>query len=121
MASRAYYFGSRYVGALCIGVDSVRALQDDNFTDSYISTIGVDFVSVTALWLVLFRRCCLLQRFRTITIDKKVVKLQIVRRKPEKQQALIAHFVCSGTQQAKNGSAPSQALITAELMVALLQ
>jgi len=32
---------------------------DDNFTDSYISTIGVDF------------------RFRTITIDKKTVKLQI--------------------------------------------
>ena len=35
-------------------------LQDDNFTDSYISTIGVDF------------------RFRTVTIDKKTVKLQIV-------------------------------------------
>ena len=33
--------------------------QDDNFTDSYISTIGVDF------------------RFRTVTIDKKTVKLQI--------------------------------------------
>jgi Ras-related protein Rab-1A len=32
---------------------------DDNFTDSYISTIGVDF------------------RFRTITIDTKTVKLQI--------------------------------------------
>jgi Ras-related protein Rab-1A len=32
---------------------------DDNFTDSYISTIGVDF------------------RFRTVTIDKKTVKLQI--------------------------------------------
>jgi Ras-related protein Rab-1A len=35
------------------------ALQDDAFTESYISTIGVDF------------------RFRTVKIDKKTVKLQI--------------------------------------------
>ena len=34
-------------------------LQDDAFTESYISTIGVDF------------------RFRTVKIDKKTVKLQI--------------------------------------------
>ena len=33
--------------------------QDDAFTESYISTIGVDF------------------RFRTVKIDKKTVKLQI--------------------------------------------
>lgn len=35
------------------------AVQDDAFTESYISTIGVDF------------------RFRTVKIDKKTVKLQI--------------------------------------------
>lgn len=35
------------------------SLQDDAFTESYISTIGVDF------------------RFRTVKIDKKTVKLQI--------------------------------------------
>lgn len=34
-------------------------LQDDAFTESYISTIGVDF------------------RFRTVKINKKTVKLQI--------------------------------------------
>lgn len=37
----------------------VLFLQDDAFTESYISTIGVDF------------------RFRTVKIDKKTVKLQI--------------------------------------------
>jgi len=39
---------------------SLRA-QDNSFTESYISTIGVDF------------------RFRTVKIEDKTVKLQIVR------------------------------------------
>lgn len=47
--------GDSGVGKSCL----LLRFADDNFTDSYISTIGVDF------------------RFRTITIDKKVVKLQI--------------------------------------------
>lgn len=38
---------------------SLTTLQDDAFTESYISTIGVDF------------------RFRTVKIDKKTTKLQI--------------------------------------------
>jgi len=47
--------GDSGVGKSCL----LLRFADDNFTDSYISTIGVDF------------------RFRTITIDEKVVKLQI--------------------------------------------
>jgi len=47
--------GDSGVGKSCL----LLRFADDNFTDSYISTIGVDF------------------RFRTITIDKKTVKLQI--------------------------------------------
>jgi len=47
--------GDSGVGKSCL----LLRFADDNFTDSYISTIGVDF------------------RFRTITVDKKTVKLQI--------------------------------------------
>jgi len=47
--------GDSGVGKSCL----LLRFADDNFTDSYISTIGVDF------------------RFRTITINDKTVKLQI--------------------------------------------
>eukprot|EP00457_Paulinella_chromatophora_P009158 gb/GEZN01009214.1/.p1 GENE.gb/GEZN01009214.1/~~gb/GEZN01009214.1/.p1 ORF type:complete len:210 (-),score=34.87 gb/GEZN01009214.1/:680-1309(-) len=47
--------GDSGVGKSCL----LLRFADDNFTDSYISTIGVDF------------------RFRTVTIEKKTVKLQI--------------------------------------------
>lgn len=47
--------GDSGVGKSCL----LLRFADDNFTDSYISTIGVDF------------------RFRTINVDSKVVKLQI--------------------------------------------
>ncbi len=47
--------GDSGVGKSCL----LLRFADDNFTDSYISTIGVDF------------------RFRTVTIDDKTVKLQI--------------------------------------------
>lgn len=47
--------GDSGVGKSCL----LLRFADDSFTDSYISTIGVDF------------------RFRTVTIDKKTVKLQI--------------------------------------------
>jgi len=47
--------GDSGVGKSCL----LLRFADDNFTDSYISTIGVDF------------------RFRTIVIEKKTVKLQI--------------------------------------------
>ena len=62
MAKRDYDYlfklvliGDSGVGKSCL----LLRFADDNFTDSYISTIGVDF------------------RFRTITIDDKIVKLQI--------------------------------------------
>ena len=45
------------VGKSCL----LLRFADDTFSDNYISTIGVDF------------------RFRTVHIDKKAVKLQIVR------------------------------------------
>lgn len=47
--------GDSGVGKSCL----LLRFADDNFTDSYISTIGVDF------------------RFRTVTVDGKTVKLQI--------------------------------------------
>jgi Ras-related protein Rab-1A len=49
--------GDSGVGKSCL----LLRFADDAFTESYISTIGVDF------------------RFRTVKIDKKTVKLQIVR------------------------------------------
>lgn len=47
--------GDTGVGKSCV----LLRFADDIFTDSYISTIGVDF------------------RFRTLRIDNKIVKLQI--------------------------------------------
>lgn len=47
--------GDSGVGKSCL----LLRFADDNFTDSYISTIGVDF------------------RFRTVTVEGKTVKLQI--------------------------------------------
>ena len=47
--------GDSGVGKSCL----LLRFADDQYTDSYISTIGVDF------------------RFRTVTIDNKVIKLQI--------------------------------------------
>ena len=49
--------GDSGVGKSCL----LLRFADDAFTESYVSTIGVDF------------------RFRTVKIDAKVVKLQIVR------------------------------------------
>lgn len=61
-------------------------LQDDTYTESYISTIGVDFVSIISKFNLSFcmrRReadsCALiLQKIRTIDLDGKTIKLQIV-------------------------------------------
>ena len=49
------------------------AFQDDTYTDSYISTIGVDFVRF--LYFVLF--LTLIKKIRTIELDGKTIKLQI--------------------------------------------
>lgn len=63
MAKREYNYlfklvliGDSGVGKSCL----LLRFADDSFTDSYISTIGVDF------------------RFRTVNIDNQIVKLQIV-------------------------------------------
>jgi len=67
-------------------------LQDDTYTESYISTIGVDFVSgactspgqgfqsMQGPTLALTCSCTLLilQKIRTVELDGKVIKLQIV-------------------------------------------
>lgn len=52
---RLVLIGDSGVGKSCL----LLRFADDNFTDTYISTIGVDF------------------RFRTITVDNMVIKLQI--------------------------------------------
>lgn len=54
--------GDSGVGKSCL----LLRFADDTFSESYITTIGVDFVGTT-------------QRFRTIQVDGKAVKLQIVR------------------------------------------
>lgn len=53
--------GDSGVGKSCL----LLRFADDTFSESYITTIGVDFVTP-------------MQRFRTITVDGKAVKLQIV-------------------------------------------
>lgn len=51
----------RHQGALELLIRPHLPRQDDSYTDSYISTIGVDF------------------KIRTVDMDGKTVKLQIVR------------------------------------------
>jgi Ras-related protein Rab-1A len=63
--------------------------QDDSYTESYISTIGVDFVSYYESPTLFFRNFCRvfwtrvlsvyfkLQKIRTIELDGKSIKLQI--------------------------------------------
>lgn len=65
--------------------DAGAKLQDDTYTESYISTIGVDFVSVLAIALQMestLYSCsvtlAVLQKIRTVELDGKVIKLQIV-------------------------------------------
>ena len=60
-------------------------IQDDTYTESYISTIGVDFVSCTGeaadvAWSRHATKPCVLfpQKIRTVELDGKVIKLQIV-------------------------------------------
>ena len=63
------------------------SFQDDSYVDSYISTIGVDFVIITLLLLLLFLFMAqqstliifiFLQKIRTVELEGKTVKLQIV-------------------------------------------
>lgn len=48
------------LGPVCSGCFPAPTFQDDTYTESYISTIGVDF------------------KIRTIELDGKTIKLQIV-------------------------------------------
>lgn len=95
--------------------------QDDTYTESYISTIGVDF------------------KIRTIELDGKTIKLQIVSvalpRVPGAEasalggEALWARspgltcsslgLSCSGTQLVRSGSGPSLPATTGGLMASL--
>lgn len=62
--------------------------QDDSYLESYISTIGVDFVSnyfihYGLVWLLCENQlelilCCIMQKIRTVEQDGKTIKLQIV-------------------------------------------
>ena len=73
--------------------------QDNSFTESYISTIGVDF------------------RFRTVKIEEKTVKLQIVRFSLSQLHSLISKTIetdqnpdrnDTGIRPDKNGFVPLQ-------------
>jgi len=106
MSKRDYDFlfklvliGDTGVGKSCL----LLRFADDAFTDSYISTIGVDFVSaasrlerVNQLGWASFPPLTFpphtharTQRFRTVKIDKKTFKLQIVSRRA---RARPSHF-----------------------------
>ena len=70
--------GDSGVGKSCL----LLRFADDTYTESYISTIGVDFVSACLATLDVSRPCSdvcmqMCQKIRTIDLDGKTIKLQI--------------------------------------------
>ena len=96
--------GDSGVGKSCL----LLRFADDTYTESYISTIGVDF------------------KIRTIELDGKTVKLQIVSRQAfllvgrlRRGVLIFGDSLHSGTRPAKNASAPSRARTTAARTVSV--
>ena len=86
--------GDSGVGKSCI----LLRFADDAFTDSYITTIGVDFVSFYQILLTYN------QRFRTLTVNGLTVKFQIV--------STSVKYSFSGIRLARKGSKQLQVPIT---------
>lgn len=125
--------GDSGVGKSCL----LLRFADDTYTESYISTIGVDFVRVlcrsfspslffSSVYVVLLSSS--VQKIRTIELNSKTIKLQIVSIVPWPCAASTPWVVVdtrmlhpsspsnSGTRRARSASAPSPARTTAAPM-----
>ena len=104
-------------------------MQDDTYTESYISTIGVDFVSqrgaCEGLSMAMAYIISVLQKIRTVELDGKVIKLQIVSSTAHAPRCQFRSGIIrlallrSGTRPGRSGSAPSPAATTAVHMASL--
>jgi Ras-related protein Rab-1A len=65
--------GDSGVGKSCL----LLRFADDTYTESYISTIGVDFVSRSLDIYFSITKILFYQKIRTIDLDAKTIKLQI--------------------------------------------
>lgn len=83
--------GDSGVGKSCL----LLRFADDTYTESYISTIGVDF------------------KIRTIELDGKTVKLQIVCYIRKGRRVIARLITNSGTPQVRSASVPSHLRTTA--------
>ena len=104
--------GDSGVGKSCL----LLRFADDTYTESYISTIGVDFVS-SDFWGLKEQMLILWQKIRTIELDGKTVKLQIVRAQHHTRRLILGtNGIYSGILLDKNVSEPSHHPTTEALM-----